>query len=282
MPAPLKPILPVTAVAVMKAASAAEAGAPPQLQWIRIADLVVDETYQRALSSAGQRNVRAIAEGFRWAAFSPVIVSPVVGGQFAIVDGQHRTTAAALCGFDSVPCQVIVATADEQAAAFRRINGNTTRIHPMHMFHASVAAGDPEAVAAVEVATRAGVTILRSPTKINELKPGQTCSFGAIQSCIRQHGAETTILALRCLRGPGNDARGLLVASIIKASANVVAECLAIRGADAILGAFDAVKVIRELDPATADARAKGVTVEQELTRRIADRVHRALSRAAA
>lgn len=278
----MRPILPVTDVAVVKPAGPSDVGSAPQLQWIKIADLVVDETYQRSMSLAGRRNVRAIAEGFRWAAFSPVIVSPVVGGQFAIVDGQHRTTAAALCGFESVPCQVVIASANEQAVAFRRINGNTTKIHPMHMFHAAVASGDPEAVAAMDVAKEAGVTILRSPTKISELKPGQTCSFGAIVSGVKTHGRETVLLSLRALRGPGNDVRGLLVAPIIKAAGNVFAECLRIRPAAAVLEAFDKVKVIKELDPAMADARQRGVSVEVELTRRLLDRVHRALSQAAA
>lgn len=64
-------------------------GAAPMLQWVPIADLVVDDRYQRRIAGAGRSNVRRIAEGFCWSKFAPVIVAPVAGGKFAIIDGQH-------------------------------------------------------------------------------------------------------------------------------------------------------------------------------------------------
>ena len=86
------------------------AGAVPMLQWLRIEDLLVDPAYQRPIVGQGQRNVMRIAKAFSWSCFSPVVVSPIEGGKFVIIDGQHRTTAAALIGFDSVPCQVVIAS----------------------------------------------------------------------------------------------------------------------------------------------------------------------------
>jgi hypothetical protein len=87
------------------------------LQWIKIADLLVDESYQRPILGKGRNNVHRIAREFSWACFAPVVVAPVEGGKFTIIDGQHRTTAAALAGFDTVPCQVVIAAQKEQAAA---------------------------------------------------------------------------------------------------------------------------------------------------------------------
>jgi len=72
------------------------AGAVPMLQWLRIEDLLVDPAYQRPIVGQGQRNVMRIAKAFSWSCFSPVVVSPIEGGKFVIIDGQHRTTAAAL------------------------------------------------------------------------------------------------------------------------------------------------------------------------------------------
>ena len=73
-------------------------GPAPFLEWIEINKLVVDVTYQREIGRRGATNVNQIAENFDWSKFAPVIVAPVEGGQFAIVDGQHRTTAAMLRG----------------------------------------------------------------------------------------------------------------------------------------------------------------------------------------
>ena len=80
-------------------------GAAPMLQWLKIADLVVDPVYQRPIVGNGRRNVDRIARAFSWSCFAPVVVSPIEGGRFAIIDGQHRTTAAALVGLDSVPAR---------------------------------------------------------------------------------------------------------------------------------------------------------------------------------
>ena len=74
------------------------AGAAPMLQWLKITDLVVDPAYQRPIIGKGRQNVDRIAREFSWSCFAPVVVSPVAGGRFAIIDGQHRTTSAAIVG----------------------------------------------------------------------------------------------------------------------------------------------------------------------------------------
>lgn len=79
-------------------------GPAPILNWLEIDKLVVDSTYQREIGRRGAANVYQIAENFDWSKFAPVIVAPIEGGKFAIVDGQHRTTAAMLRGQQEVPC----------------------------------------------------------------------------------------------------------------------------------------------------------------------------------
>jgi hypothetical protein len=71
-------------------------GPAPQLLWIEIKDLVIDPSYQRHIGKRGAANIRQIAENFDWSKFAPVIIAPIEGGQYAVVDGQHRTTAALL------------------------------------------------------------------------------------------------------------------------------------------------------------------------------------------
>jgi len=89
--------------------------------------LLVDTEYQREIGRRGAVNVVQIAEHFDWSKFAPVIVAPVAGGHFAIVDGQHRTTAAMLRDIKEVPCQLVQADRAKQAAAYAAVNGNVTK-----------------------------------------------------------------------------------------------------------------------------------------------------------
>lgn len=59
-----------------------ECGPAPQLQWLDIVNLVVDQAYQREITAQGRRNVKRIAEQFDWRYFSPVIVAPIAGGRY--------------------------------------------------------------------------------------------------------------------------------------------------------------------------------------------------------
>jgi hypothetical protein len=69
-----------------EAPKSVSAGAAPMLQWLKIADLYVDPTYQRPIVGKGRRNVDHIARAFSWSCFAPVVVAPVEGGKFAIID----------------------------------------------------------------------------------------------------------------------------------------------------------------------------------------------------
>jgi hypothetical protein len=130
---PLRFIDPAPFKAMLGGMGDCEPGPAPQLQWIAIGDLVVDTRYQRDLGKTGGKNIVRIAREFEWAKFAPVVVAPIEGGQWAIVDGQHRTTAAALRGITKVPCQVIIADQRKQAAAFAAINANVTEMSPMQV-----------------------------------------------------------------------------------------------------------------------------------------------------
>jgi hypothetical protein len=77
------------------------------------------------LPSSSGKDARFSAE---WAKFSPVIVAPVEGGMFSIIDGQHRATAAMLRGIEKVPCEIVHIDRARQAEAFAAINGNITRV----------------------------------------------------------------------------------------------------------------------------------------------------------
>ena len=149
--------------------------------------------------------------------FAPLIVAPVEGGRFAIVDGQHRVTAAAAIGIESVPAQVITADPTQQAAAFKSINGGVTRIHKMALHHAALLAGDPAAAELAAVTATAGVTIVRYPKPVQNLAAGETMALSAIASNLKAFDRETVITALQCVTETDNNRPGLLCAPIIHA-----------------------------------------------------------------
>jgi hypothetical protein len=103
------------------------------MDWIEVKRLVTDKTYQREISRAGSINVERIAEYFEWAKFSPVIVAPVEGGMFSIIDGQHRAMAAMLRGIEKVPCEIVHIDRARQAEAFAAMNGNIADAVTAHL-----------------------------------------------------------------------------------------------------------------------------------------------------
>lgn len=174
-------------------------GHAPRLDWIPIKCLVIDPTYQRDIGRRGRASVMRIASEFDWAKFAPVVVAPADGDRFAIVDGQHRTTAAALIGLDKVPCAIIDAARAQQAAAFAAINANVTAVSALQLHAARAAAGDDKAVALDAVCARAGVSICRYPIPANKMKPGQTLAPGRLYSLLDRYGDVTLVAALKCI-----------------------------------------------------------------------------------
>jgi hypothetical protein len=198
-----------------------EPGEKPTMEWIAIGKLYVDDRYQRNVLERGLTNVYSIARSFDWRKFTPVIVARN-GGRFAIVDGQHRSYAAALRGLDAVPCLVINATFEEQASAFAAINTRVTRISELHVHHAAVAAGEDEANAVADACRAAGVEICRYPVPENKMKPGQTLAIGALRKCLKQHGPTILQAALRGLRDAHPDVPGVIRAPLIRAICEVM------------------------------------------------------------
>jgi ParB-like nuclease domain len=256
------------------------AGAAPMLQWLKIADLVVDPSYQRPIVGKGRQNVNRIAQTFSWSCFAPVVVSPIEGGRFAIIDGQHRTTSAAILGFESVPCQVVVAAQEDQAAAFKAINGTTTPISQMALHAAALVANEPWAVQIAHVCKCAQVELLRYPVPTDKQAAGQTMAVGAIARCLRQYGEATLITALQCVTQTSNNQPGVLSARLIKALCAVLHADKARRDSGlALLEAFDSIDLISVHDASAVDAAVKKVGRVQAIAARVHAELDRALPR---
>jgi hypothetical protein len=245
-------------------------GAVPMLQWLKIEDLVVDPAYQRPIVGNGRRNVDRIAREFSWSCFTPVVVSPVEGGKFAVIDGQHRTTSAAILGIETVPCQIVIAALSEQAAAFKAINGTITPISQMALHAAALIANEPWAVQIAHVCACAQVEILRYPVPINKQGPAQTMAVGAIAQCLERYGEATLITALQCVTQTANNQPGALTARTIKALCDVLHRNPEWRESGlSLLEAFDSIDLQSVQEESAAEAIIRRIGRVQAMSERI-------------
>ena len=143
-------------------------GARPQLIWVAVADLVIDDSYQRPLGRHNWTAIRGIAAAFDWARYTPVMVAPLadeVGGErpaFALIDGQHRAHAALMAGVTHVPALVIDIPVDQQAAAFAAINTQRTAVSPFHLYRAALTARQDWALRSKACVEAAGCRLMTS------------------------------------------------------------------------------------------------------------------------
>lgn len=179
--------------------SEVDPGVPPILQWIEVDQLVIDDRYQRPLERANWTAIRKIARDFSWSKFSPVFVAPVEGGLFAIIDGQHRTHAAAACGFKTVPCQIVQMSLTEQAASFAAVNGNVTKVTSWQVYKAALAAGEEWACKARDVAAAGGCKLMTRNGSTSRKKPGEIYGIKSFRKVVEAHEKEAVTSALRVL-----------------------------------------------------------------------------------
>jgi hypothetical protein len=197
-------------------------GPAPSLRWVEIDQLVVDPAYQREIGRRGSQNVQLIAEYFEWSKFAPVIIAPLEGGLFAIVDGQHRTTAAALRGVKEVPCQVVLADRTKQAQAYAAVNAAVTKTTPQQLFHAKIAAEDPIALEIADVCSIGGVEILRRSSVKAKIKTGQTAAVSALAKCLKRYGRNTLITALQCITQTSDGNPGFVRPTIVEVLCSIL------------------------------------------------------------
>lgn len=169
----------------------------PVLDWTPIAKMVVDDRYQRPLNERIWAAIHKIAANFRWSRFGAVMGAPTEGGLFAIIDGQHRVHAAALCGIAKVPTITVTIPPSEQARAFEQINSTAIRVNEWQKYRAALVARDPVAIAARDAVDAAGCELMTSNRATRDQRAGQIYAIGRILKLVQAgHGpAITTVLS---------------------------------------------------------------------------------------
>lgn len=236
-----------------------EAGPAPMLQWIKIAELAVDDEYQRDLKRANWTAIKRIADQFKWSRFSPVFVAPIAGGKYAVIDGQHRAHAAALCGFDEVPCQVVQMTREEQAASFAAVNGLVTKVTLWNIFKAALVAGEPWALACNAACVAADCRLMTGAGSTDQKKPGDIYAIALIRAPVAAGHSASVTMALSGVRRSefGKEAEAYNN-EILKPLFAAVCDrpWLAKSGAD-LAGFMDSFDTYAALDRATEFAKVK-------------------------
>lgn len=196
----LRPVL----IPDTRAVAAPPVQALPELAWVPVADLRIDEDYQRPLERSNWKLIQKIADAFDWTCFSPLMVAPLPEGGFAVIDGQHRAHAAALRGIDRVPALVAALPRHAQARAFSAVNGRITRLSLFHLYRAALASGERWAVECRQAVEAAGCTLKTSNASAERKKPRQVYAIALIRDHVL---AGRVDLVLRGLAVLAADAR---------------------------------------------------------------------------
>lgn len=179
----------------------------PVIQWLSMDQLVIDERYQRPLQAANWTAIRKIAAEFMWSRFSAVLVAPIEGGRYAIIDGQHRVHAAAMIGIKQVPAMIVMIRAEEQAKAFVDVNTKRVTIHPTAIYKAALAAGEDWAVRSEAAVAEAGCRLVTRPVALSNRKPGDLMCMALVRDLVmssRGWAVTTTLQGLRAFDEKGD------------------------------------------------------------------------------
>lgn len=252
-----------------KGAANSDLGVVPDLRWIEIVDLRIDPAYQREVLRNGASNVVRIAREFDWSLFGIVVVAALEDGLYAIVDGQHRTLAAAIRQIAKVPCIIIKADARQQAKAFAAINGAVTKISPLQIFNAEIAAGQPDAIVLRDALAAADISICKYPVPSNKMKPGDTLAVNTMKRMLRMYSAAHLTTCMRCITKTGLNV-GVITEPVVKALCQVLdAEPSWKQSEAALHAAFREFKFAQEVHAAEVLAKQKHMQVATVLAMRL-------------
>ena len=179
---------------------APEPGPAPMLNWLPIDKLIVDEAYQRPLGKNNWASIAKIAANFQWSHFSPVLVAPIQGGLFAIIDGQHRCHAAAMCGITEVPAMVVQVGIEEQSRAFAQVNSQAIRVTMFHVLKAALSAKEDWALRADAAVAGGGCRLMVYHPSAANKQAGEIYSVALIRRLVEAGKDEAITAALSALR----------------------------------------------------------------------------------
>jgi hypothetical protein len=185
----------------------------PKFEIIDPESIYVEDSYQRAIMKTGQSLIRKICENFDWSHYKPPVCVRVKesGNVLVCIDGQHTATASACHpDIEKIPVMVVdAADVPKRAAAFVGHNKDRIGLTTVMIYHAELAAQDPDAVVIDRALRATGASIPKRAisTSGKEKHPvGVTMSIGAIRAIAKRQGQDALERVLRLMvavgRGP--------------------------------------------------------------------------------
>lgn len=234
----------------------------PMLIWADLSDLVIDRRYQRTVTAKGRCAIQRIADGFDWRKYQPILVAPTEGGKLAVVDGQHRAHAAALCGIEKLPAMTVPMTPTEQAAGFAAINRDRISMDAPTIYRAELAAGTPWAVACKDAVEAAGCKLATSNATASRKPPRTVYATNLIRRMVQNGEAAAVTSGLRAI---SESPAGEDVESYVGPVLSVWLPALATNQRFLLLdlpAIFDSVDILTMFDEARAKSRISGASAK--------------------
>lgn len=182
----LRPVAPIKAPDVTPSTLTAR----PELTWLPLSALVINDEYQRSLSEKSHRMIRKMVAAFDWGRVKALSVVETEPGTYEVIDGQHTAIAAATHGgLSELPCLITRGkSVAERAADFVGLNQDRLAMTPMQVFYAELAAGSEIAVEVQQGVAAAGGRILRAPPQQNVYRPGDLLCVGQLKMLAKRGG----------------------------------------------------------------------------------------------
>lgn len=254
----------------------------PMLDWVAIDRLVLDDRYQRPLERKNWDLIGKIAGDFRWSRFAPVLVAPVEGGRFAIVDGQHRAHAAAKIGLERIPAQIVPMDFAAQADAFAWVNSHVRPVTKHALYKAALASGEDWAVRAKAAVEAAGCELATHSPNGALRRPRVVYGIGHVERMIRDGLDDVLRVGLGAIVGSAQaDEVELYCAMHMKPWCEVLASNqMFLRDVAALsdfLDAFDLIEYRARLSAQMREGRYAGKSLPQVMVPAVSATLRRAL-----
>lgn len=165
-------------------------GHMPTIEWLRVDELLVDDSYQRSIeTAASERLITAIAKDWNWDLVDVLKVSRRPDDQLYVVDGQHRRAAAARRpDIPQLPCVVKrCGGSDEEARLFIAANRGRKAMSRFDDYRAALGAGDEEALT-IDRMVRAAALSIATHSGARGVKPGELQILSPIKRALKAHG----------------------------------------------------------------------------------------------
>lgn len=176
-------------------------GDPPAMEWVALDELYVDESYQRKIEArSSQELIRNIAKDWDWRLCQPLSVGRRPDDTLAVMDGQHRLTAAKMrSDIPRLPCVIFdQPSVEDEAKTFVKLNKRRRSLNSVDVFRASIAAGSAESSEVMALIQKSGL-VLAPHSNYTAWQPRMIYCVPGIASAYRRYGPLTIDQGLSAL-----------------------------------------------------------------------------------